>query len=307
MRLRVGTFNAENLFARFRFASHLSVEQVQAMLADGWQTDQTLFEAFDTERRQLTGAAIHAIDADILALQEIESLDTLKHFNRKFLETMGYRYPMLIDGNDSRGIDVALLSRFPFTYLQTHQFDAPPDRPDAPIFSRDCLEVGLALPTGSELVVFVNHFKCITGDRLGTTARRRAQAEQVARIVEARFPDPAAADFLILGDLNDYMPSPGLAPLLEKPWLENVVSRLPERERWTHHYAFADEYRQLDYILPSRRLADANPDSVPFIERRGLAQRAARATVRRFHGVGDDRPKASDHCPVVWEFTVPPR
>jgi hypothetical protein len=106
-----------------------------------------------------------------------------------------------------------------------------------------------------------------------------------------------------VGDLNDYMPSAGLAPLLELPWLENVVERLPADKRWTHHYAPDDEVHQLDYILPSRAIADANPDSIPVIERSGLPLRTEWYEGPRFPGVAPDA-KASDHCPLAWDFIV---
>lgn len=290
MRLRVATFNAENLFLRYPF---------------GQETPGAPFVPSDLFHRQITADALRAIRADVVALQEIESLQTLKKFNAHFLAERSYRYAMCIEGNDSRGIDVALLSRFPLACLRTHQFETEEGEQDArPLFPRDCLEAQIALPGGRLLTLFINHFKSMAGDRDGTMSRRRAQAQRVAQIVEERFPDPADADWIVLGDLNDYPPSPGLEPLLSRPYLENVVARQPEPERWTHHWAFGDEYRQLDYLLVSQRLAAANPEALPEIERRGLPGRAARAEEERFPGVGFDHPKASDHCPVVWEFSL---
>ena len=49
--------------------------------------------------------------------------------------------------------------------------------------------------------------------------------------------------------------------MLSKSWLENVIQRLPLEEQWTHYYARQQEYRQLDYILRSQSLANANADA----------------------------------------------
>lgn len=89
----------------------------------------------------------------------------------------------------------------------------------------------------------------------------------------------------------------------------NIVDRLPEEERWTHFFKGRKQcqhppaYRQLDYLLLSKSLADANGNA-PYIERRGMPKRADRYKGPRFPGIGVDRPKASDHCPVVMELTV---
>ncbi len=118
---------------------------------------------------------------------------------------------------------------------------------------------------------------------------------------------------MVLGDLNDHLdddaqgPS-GVRSLVRWEAIENVVDRLPEPERWTHFYGgsardgLEPAYRQLDYLLPSRRLAELNP-GMPQIERRGQPGRALRYGGERFTGVGRNRPKASDHCPIVFELT----
>jgi endonuclease/exonuclease/phosphatase family metal-dependent hydrolase len=62
----------------------------------------------------LTALAIADADADILCLQEVENLDTLHRFEYGYLFKMigdGYRQKVLIDGNDSRGINMALMAR----------------------------------------------------------------------------------------------------------------------------------------------------------------------------------------------------
>ncbi|HXH20003.1 MAG TPA: hypothetical protein VNJ07_13075, partial [Chitinophagales bacterium] len=106
-------------------------------------------------------------------------------------------------------------------------------------------------------------------------------------------------------DLNDYLPSPGLHPLLSQPWIENVVkTRLPAQQQWTHWYDKENSVAQLDYILLSKRIAKKNPAAVPLIVRKGLPENAAAYTGSRFQGVGKLRPAASDHCPVAIKIAL---
>lgn len=132
------------------------------------------------------------------------------------------------------------------------------------------------------LPIFVNHFKSMMGGRGPTMARRQIQSEAVVRILKERFgADPGKAAWIVAGDLNDYLPSTGLDPLLGQPWLENVVERITDPDdRWTHYWDDGDEYTQLDYLLLSRTLAKANPNAVPEIVRNGTPRRATRYTGR---------------------------
>ena len=63
---------------------------------------------------------------------------------------------------------------------------------------------------------------------------------------------------------------------------EGGVPKLPVDEQWTHYYAGEDEYRQLDYVLISRALAEHNPQALPHILRKGLPWRASRYAGARF-------------------------
>jgi endonuclease/exonuclease/phosphatase family metal-dependent hydrolase len=318
MKARIATFNAENLFARFKFKGKrvkkpsggytyrdYTDAELKNVVDEGWDVDEMKFTEFSEDDRRITGSAVRETDADVLALQEIESLDTLKRFTSQRLRGAGYTYKILIDGNDPRLIDVAVLSRYPFAYIRTHQFGRTQDNRSF-VFSRDCLEVGVQLSPNTVLPLFVNHFKSMMGGRGPTMARRRIQAEAVVAILKERFgANPGAEPWVVVGDLNDYLPSTGLEPLLGTPWLENVVDRIGDpTERWTHYWDDEEEYRQLDYLLLSKALADANPNAVPEIVRKGMPRRAARYTGPRFDGVGENRPKASDHCPVVLGFDL---
>ncbi len=304
MKIRIATFNAENLFVRFKFKKEYTKEELANLIKDGWLVDKTKFAGLSGGDRKLTALAVKAIKADVLALQEIESMDTLKKFVSDYLPREGYDYKVLIDGNDQRLIDVALLSKLPIASIQTHQFDRTPNKRGF-VFSRDCLEVHIKVSQNTILPVFVNHFKSMVGGREETMQRRKLQAQRVTEILTGRFGNkPGESAWVVLGDLNDYMPSEGLEPMLGQPWLENVLNRLPEEERWTHFYSKEKEYKQLDYILLSKSMAAADPTALPEIERRGMPLRAERYKGKRFPGVGKDHPKASDHCPVVIELEV---
>jgi predicted extracellular nuclease len=180
------------------------------------------------------------------------------------------------------------------------------------IFRRDCLEVELKVD-GKPLTLFVCHFKSMSGGRDETMPVRKAEAKAVKKIIEQKFGnDVATADWLILGDLNDYthedgnpVPKHGLKPLFTNDFSVNLVDKLEPEQRWTHYYPKDGTFHQLDYILASPAIAEKNPDAEPHIIRGGMPYRVPRIeNVHRYPRVGYDRPKASDHCPVAVTITV---
>src|SRR5262249_41077192 len=122
-----------------------------------------------------------------------------------------YPHVMLIDGNDDRGIDVGLLSRFPIGTMRSHVDDL---KDGNRIFSRDCPEYEIALPSGQTLLVLINHLKSKEfGTPAVSNARGVSQAQKVATTYDARR-QAAVTHIAVLGDFNDTPDSAPLAPLL---------------------------------------------------------------------------------------------
>ena len=312
--VRVATFNVENLFARFKFNSDVDP---QVAVKDGWDVNKTYFTIFDEASKKVTGKLIRSLKADVIALQEVENLDTLRRFRGEYLGGPStFPYSILIDGNDPRLIDVAVLSRHPIVRVRSNQHLRSGN---SYLFSRDCLEVELDVG-GSPLHLLVNHFKSMLdkkdpkNGRRNTRARRELQSKTVKEIVTARFGNQAGKNpFIVLGDLNDYLEtdaagSTGIAEIVTWNQVENVVERRPAGDRWTHYFRekaapLKESYKQLDYLLVSKSLA-ANTDTVPEIARKGLTTLATLYTGPRFPEVGEKTPVASDHCPVVLDLTL---
>jgi hypothetical protein len=82
MTIRLATFNAENLFARFKFGEGIDPDDANKT---GWTVDSTVFSPLSMTDKAITGAAIQELDADVVCLQEIENVDTLKHFRARSL------------------------------------------------------------------------------------------------------------------------------------------------------------------------------------------------------------------------------
>lgn len=131
MRLRICTFNVENLFTRHDFGAFTdhrdekylpAIVQFYGQFGDG---DFTKFEDFkrqleiaaiaqDDDRRQHTALAMAAADADIYCLQEVDSIGALERFFNSYVKKIGvdqYDQFVLYEGNDFRGIDVAAIAR----------------------------------------------------------------------------------------------------------------------------------------------------------------------------------------------------
>lgn len=310
--IRLATFNCENLFARFKFAQGVNPTSASS---DGFTINQTKFDFLNEAEKELTARAIREVDADVIALMEVDNHEVLKRFRTERLDGMKYTHTMLVDANDPRHIDVAILSRFPIVAARSYQHLTDGSHP---LFSRDCLEADVLL-NGSRLTLFVNHFKSMldlnnpSQGRKTTRAKRVKQAAEVKAIVQARFgTNPGGAAWAVVGDLNDFLGSgqgttSGITDLVTWSAVENVVDRLSDATaRWTHFFEGAPagepRVRQLDYILLSTSLAAATT-AMPVIERRGLSTKATEAPVQRFPGVTANM-EASDHCPVAIDITV---
>jgi predicted extracellular nuclease len=305
--LRIATFNAENLFARYNFE-----KGEPPVHPDGFTIDKTAFKINSAAEKQLTAKAIADVGADVICLQEIESLGVLDRFVTDFLPKNGYDHRILVDSHDPRQIDVAILSKHPLTSIRSHRQEMSNRRKGKPLFSRDCLEVGVAPTTapGKGLLLYVNHLKSMLvkgakDGRAKTRDQRIEQAERVAQIVDERWQDVAYdGSFAVVGDMNDYIdPVTSLTALVQHKGLENVVARRPKADQWTHFYDKGKEYRQLDYILLSKALDERAGKPTPGIYRKGVSTAAAQYQGPRLPGV-TKKEAASDHCPVYVDIPL---
>lgn len=368
MSLRLATFNVENLMMRFDFTgfrNQLRQDRVLKLFEVANEEDYKRLEAARVvastdDTRQHSALAIADADADILCLQEVDNMAALAAFEYGYLFRMvghGYRQKYLVEGNDSRGIDVAVMMReetrdgqrievvdikshAALTYrdlgLFTRELDAT-NQADDKIFKRDCLEMDLRIG-GKPFTLYVVHLKSMSSPRDGMDGRtatmpvRTAEVKALRHIIENRFGKGHTADkrFAICGDMNDYqervdvigdrrsgyrfqhvgdLPS-ALDVLSHDGFVENPMLRREAMNRWTLYHARGPEEQhlcQLDYIWLSPSLAKANAGRLPEIIRAGQPFRTIfppGQEVERYPRVGWDRPKASDHCPVVMTLDI---
>ncbi|HOT06532.1 MAG: Endonuclease/Exonuclease/phosphatase family protein [Methanosaeta sp. PtaB.Bin039] len=283
-----------------------AVVGVKAAGASDWDGAIQFKKAKFTElTRENTARVIRDVNADVACIIEAEDRPVLHSFNVELLESQ-YKYSMLIDGNDQRGIDVGLYSNYQLGQIRTHLFDKSGNQT---IFSRDCLEVEILLPGGQQMYLLCNHFKSKGYDPQGKASKKREmQARRVAEILEGY--DLEKDWVAVAGDLNDTPDSPSLQPLLGVESLFDVLRlQYPDdlSRRWTYHY---QRFEQIDFLLVSRPLRDRF--SRAGVERRGIYD--LKRITSASHGLVDVELQydtvtrwtnsASDHGAVWSEFKV---
>ncbi|GII58999.1 endonuclease [Planotetraspora thailandica] len=305
MDVTVGTFNLNNLFSRFNFEAEIPAileapgpgltasyvfddpEQVRIRTYRG-----RLVQAKDEEGQRLIAERISRMDLDVLAVQEVEDIDTLRFFVAKELDHL-YPHLTLIEGNDPRLIDVAVLSKLPIGAVTSWQHSVHHELPEGRVFSRDLLEVEILDPGDRNRRLFTlynNHLKSQFVEfgtdpdvgKLANDTRRRQQAETIARIVAARNrPD---GRFVIVGDMNDTPEAATLSAFststelnLTNALTHPVQTREPKPDTppppasgaWTHRFKESGRpaaYELFDQIWLSPVLAERQ--SGAFIDRR---------------------------------------
>lgn len=241
MKLRVGTFNVENLLTRHRFEAGGRAETDAAMSlfhfprADERDAvERSLAVALEDDKRQMTALAIAEAGADLWMLQEVDSLASLQAFFANYVHRIAdhrYGHFTLIDGNDRRNIDIGFAARRDLfgqgqvtvrshkdlTFAQAGAHDRELALfgigPHGKVFARDCLEVELSFG-GRRLSLFGCHFKSMNNGREdGRTATlpvRGAEARAVRWLIQQRFGGSwRETNWIVLGDLNGYRYSLG--------------------------------------------------------------------------------------------------
>ena len=248
-----------------------------------------------------TARVLHAVAADIQAVVEAEDRTTLRLFNDQLLPEVGgkpFDHVMLVDGNDERGIDVGLMTRakYPIVSIRSH-VDAADGK--GKIFSRDCAEFQIALPSGESLWVMVNHFKSKGyGSPSSNDAKRKRQAKRVRELYDQHI---AEGDTLVAvaGDLNEIPGNDPLGPLLGQGSTLKDISQHPKYKSQgrpgTHGNCTASG--KLDYILLSPALFAKVKDAG--IERRGMWGGTKGTLWPHFPEVTTADEAASDHA-ALW-------
>jgi hypothetical protein len=220
----------------------------------GWVELKTI--AVNVRATENTARVIKELGAHVLTVVEADDRPGLDMFSVAMLPAVGgtaYPQVMVVEGNDTRGIDVGCLAAagFDLVQLRTHIFDTDSK---GSVFSRDCCEFHFQTPGGNRLVVLANHFKSkgysSPGDPIGARRRRR-QAQRVAGIYKGLRAE-GIEYVAVTGDLNDDPTSVSLRPLIGLAGLTDV-SEHPAFD-WNHRkgtYGSGNEKDKIDYLLMS--------------------------------------------------------
>ncbi len=199
---------------------------------------------------------IRALDADVLVLQEVGSQPFLDELCRD-LRAEGCDYPhsvLALAADQDR--HVALLSRRPLSGVATLSDLDFPYFGGREKVKRGLLQAAVATEAG-ELVIFAVHLKSRLTERPDdpeSATRRSGEARAVRDAILKRFPEPASARFVLLGDCNDTRASRAVEHLQrrgEKEVTFLVPAADSRGETWTYAYKRQDTYSKVDHIFVS--------------------------------------------------------
>lgn len=270
---RVVTWNVQNFFDSSNDPD----------TCDGVRNCNDVPSASEVEQKMADlGRVLVAIDADFIALQEVENEPLLQRLVEGPLASLGYTEYGLIDNRfEFRGIDVAFISRVPVTNVVSHlgeDFDGPTG--ESQFFTRDALEVFVE-PGGIPVELMVLHLLSMIEPI--NAVRRLGEAMQAKRIVDRRISVGDLQRIIVLGDLNDFPASDPLDALLDDEVLFDLSGRIPAADRWSFEF---EGRQQLDYILTTSTL-ESEAAAIDFVH-------------------GPDVDVASDHQPLVANFRLTP-
>lgn len=86
-------------------------------------TDAVLTGKAKNLAKAITSYSYNNLGPDIVVLEEVENINALKALVRIGMPYQNYQYITLLEGPDTRGIDIGVISRFPILEQKYHQID----------------------------------------------------------------------------------------------------------------------------------------------------------------------------------------
>lgn len=287
---RLTTYNIENLFDDL--------------------DDPTLTERNDdagntkpTHQMVAVARAIHKLDADVICMQEIESLQAMLWFRDAYLSDMGYDYVISLDAGNSRGIENAVLSRFPLTnpelwigkelggvhpekYGNSKNFYA--GEPVA--FRRSPLKLDVEIPATDDrkawtLTLFVVHHKSGRYSQYW----REAEAKMITKLahdIEKEYP---GRPIVILGDFNAQIEDESVKIYLREGFNDIFAESKMSKKQMTSH----ESQRRIDLLLANSAANEYLDEASAFV-----LGTAARPEGVNWRDMDTFTGYASDHYPV---------
>jgi endonuclease/exonuclease/phosphatase family metal-dependent hydrolase len=240
---------------------------------------------YDKKLGQVT-SVLSRLDPDIAVLEEIENENVTDAIAKKL---GGYPNRATTLGNDPRGIDIAILSRFPIDKIVSHkgEFFSPSTDPTRTfIYARDVMEVHLTI-NGRHVVLMGVHFKA-KGDAT-SQVKRLAEAEHTRKIALQMGYNDSSAAVIVLGDFNCTPDSAPMKALVGAPPAQyaTVGDLIPAAQRYSTIYSGQHE------LIDNQVMND---------QAQSLIDSAYPASVSIFRNATVSA--TSDHDPVVATYDV---
>ncbi|MEM9052129.1 MAG: endonuclease [Bacteroidota bacterium] len=246
----------------------------------------------------------------IVGLCEVENIGVLEDLvKEEKLKNSKYE-PVLIEGPDQRGIDVALLySKKRFKVISSSSYTVELGEENRP--TRDILHVRGKLKSGGPTVnVFVNHWPSRYGGAEKSEPKRMAAAKVLKTKTDSIAKVHPEELIICMGDFNDYPNNKSLTESLsagQNKQLVNLMYGLKETKRGSYNYK--GDWDFLDQIIVSKNLVDGmlpeilDSSTAPFFTDSMLYKHPKYGDIKpsRTYGGPNYYGGYSDHLPV---FTV---
>ncbi|MEO8130909.1 MAG: nuclease, partial [Bryobacteraceae bacterium] len=301
---------------------------------DPQTSDAVLTPAAFSNRLNKLSLAIRNVlhTPDIIGVEEMENLTTLQAVATKVNnDAVAAAMPnpnytaFLMEGNDIGGIDVGFLVKSTkVNVLDVTQFGLTttyidPSNGQAALLNDRPPLVLRATVSGVAVTVIVNHLRSLSGvddpmDGNRVRVKRRAQAEFVANLIQARQMADPTEKIISLGDYNAFafndgyvdgigtikgFPTPAdqvvlASPDLVNPNLTDLAGTIPASQRYS--FNFDGNAQELDHVL-------VNDAILPRFSRFAIAR--LNSDFPESYRNDPNRPeRISDHDPAVAYFTL---
>ena len=247
--IRIAAYNVLNLF-----------DPVDDPTLSGKYDDLPM--ATSRDRCLAIAKVIKAIDADVLALEEVESKEAIEWFRDEFLQGLGYDHVASLDVGYYRGVEQSVLSRFPISGVTAWPDESLADmaarktgdgwetKGDAPTsFQRSPLMVDIEVPASSDRPAYSFTLAVVHHKSGNFKKQRESEALQLVELLQSRLEEEPELNLIVLGDFNAGPFDQSIAVYKDAGFI-NAYEHRWSREAGTRNlFRTHESDRVIDYIM----------------------------------------------------------